>query len=121
MKREMKETLEMCYRRNCTKGGMIMTDDYWKNTEPCTSIEQLQEEQAALVEDLVHKADLLRVATKALEDIRATCISSPYWHNQISHAPAHLQNVARALLRHHKIATDAQKKIEEMTRAILKT
>jgi len=59
--------------------------------------------------------------TKALEDIRAACISSPYWHNQISHAPAHLQNVTRALLRHHKIATDAQKKIEKMNRAILET
>lgn len=98
-----------------------MSDAYWKNTEPCTSVEQLQEEQAALVEDLVHKADLLRVATKALEDIRATCISSIYWHNQISHAPAHLQNVARTLLRHHKIVTDAQKEIENKTRAILET
>jgi hypothetical protein len=98
-----------------------MTDDYWKNTEPCTSIEQLQEEQAALVEDLVHKADLLRVATKALEDIRVTCISSPYWYNQASHAPEHLQNVACTLLRHHKIVTGAQKEIENKNRAILET
>jgi hypothetical protein len=32
-----------------------------------------------------------------------------------------IQNVTRALLRHHKIVTDAQKKIEEMNRAILET
>lgn len=99
--------------------GYDVNDD--ATTELAVELAKSQLETSCMVEDANHKADLLRVATKALEDIRTTCISSPYWHNQVSHAPAHLQNVARVLLRHHKIVTDAQKKIEETNRAILET
>jgi len=54
--------------------------DRSKIDESCRpTVEQLQEEQSALVEDLVHKANLLRITEKALEDIRAICISSMYW------------------------------------------
>ena len=68
-----------------------------------------QEEQSALVEDLVHKANLLMITEKALEDIRAICISSMYWKND------EYPSCARILAHHHKIVTDAQVKIAELT------
>lgn len=71
------------------------------------TIEQLQEEQSALIEDLVKKCDMLRVAEKTLENIRIACISSMYWKNDM-----HLA-CARLLSRHHKIVINAQKEIKE--------
>lgn len=81
-----------------------------KIDESCRpTVEQLQEEQSALVEDLVHKANLLRITEKALEDIRAICISSMYWKND------KYPSCARILAHHHKIVTSAQVKIAELT------
>jgi len=77
-----------------------------KSCQP--TVEQLQEEQSALVEDLVHKANLLRYTEKALEDIRSICISSMYWKNE------EYPSCARILAHHHKIVTDAQVKIAEL-------
>jgi hypothetical protein len=111
--------LRACIKCDKMPEGYDVNDD--ATTELAVELAKSQLETSYMVEDAVHKADCLRVATKALEDIRATCISSPYWHNQVSHAPAHLQNVARVLLRHHKIVTDAQKKIENKNRAVLET
>jgi hypothetical protein len=113
------DNLSACIKCEKMPEGCGVNDD--ATTVLAVELAKSQLETSCMVEDAAHKADLLRVATKALEDIRAACISSPYWHNQVSHAPARLQNVTRALLRHHKIATDAQKKIEEMNRAILET
>jgi hypothetical protein len=100
--------LRACIKCEKMPEGYDVNDD--ATTELAVELAKSQLETSCMVEDSVHKADLLRVAAKALEDIRTTCISSPYWYNQISYAPAHLQNVTRALLRHHKIVTDAQKK-----------
>jgi hypothetical protein len=84
--------------------------DMPKIDESCRpTVEQLQEEQSALVEDLVHKANLLRITEKAIEDIRAICISSMYWKND------EYPSCARILAHHHKIVTDAQVKIAELT------
>lgn len=83
--------------------------DSSKIDESCRpTVEQLQEEQSALVEDLVHKANLLRITEKALEDIRGLCISSAYWNNP------EYPNCARLLKQHHKIVGDAQVKAAEM-------
>ena len=46
---------------------------------------------------------------KAIEDIRAICISSMYWKND------EYPSCARILAHHHKIVTDAQVKIAELT------
>ena len=35
---------------------------------------------ACLVDDIAFKASLLRIAEKALEDIRGLCVSSTYWN-----------------------------------------
>ena len=105
--------LRACIKCEKMPEGYDVNDD--ATTELAVELAKSQLETSCMVEDAVHKADLLRVATVALEDIRATCISSPYWYNQVSHAPARLQNVTRALLRHHKIATDAQVKIAELS------
>lgn len=84
--------------------------DRSKIDESCRpTVEQLQEEQSALVEDLVHKANLLRITEKAIEDIRAICISSMYWKND------EYPSCDRILAHHHKIVTDAQVKIAELT------
>ena len=84
--------------------------DRSKIDESCRpTVEQLQEEQSAIVEDLVHKANLLRITEKALEDIRAICISSMYWKND------KYPSCARILAHHHKIVADAQVKIAELT------
>jgi hypothetical protein len=84
--------------------------DRSKIDESCRpTVEQLQEEQSALVEDLVHKANLLRITEKALEDIRAICISSMYWKND------EYPSCARILAHHHKIVAEAHVKIAELT------
>ena len=84
--------------------------DRSKIDESCRpTVEQLQEEQSALVEDLVYKANLLRITEKALEDIRAICISSMYWKND------EYPSCARILAHHHKIVADAHVKIAELT------
>jgi hypothetical protein len=111
--------LRACIKCEKMPEGYDVNDD--ATTELAVELAKSQLETSCMVEDAVHKADLLRVATKALEDIRVTCISSPYWYNQASHAPEHLQNVACTLLRHHKIVTGAQKEIENKNRAILET
>jgi len=66
------------------------------------------QELACLVDDIQFKASLLRIAEKALEDIRGLCISSTYWNN------SEYPNCARLLKHHHKIVTDAQVKAVEM-------
>ena len=66
------------------------------------------EELALLVDDIQFKASLLRIAEKALEDIRALCISSIYWEN------SNYPNCARLLKQHRKIVGDAQVKAAEM-------
>ena len=66
------------------------------------------QELACLVDDIAFKASLLRIAEKALEDIRGLCVSSTYWNN-----PAY-PNCARLLKQHHKIVSDAKVKAEEM-------
>ncbi len=66
------------------------------------------EELACLVDDIQFKASLLRIAEKALEDIRALCISSMYWNNP------EFPNCARLLKQHHKIIGDAQVRAAEM-------
>ena len=67
------------------------------------------QELACLVDDIAFKASLLRITEKALEDIRAICISSMYWKND------EYPSCARILAHHHKIVTDAQVKIAELT------
>ena len=69
---------------------------------------EADEELACLVDDIQFKASLLRIAEKALEDIRALCISSTYWNNP------EFPNCARLLKQHHKIVGDAQVKFAEM-------
>ena len=64
---------------------------------------------ACLVDDIAFKASLLRISEKALEDIRGLCVSSMYWKND------RYPNCARILAHHHKIVTDAQVKIAELT------
>lgn len=94
------------------RGNIKLKDeqDSSKIDESCRpTVEQLQEEQSSLVEDLVHKANLLRITEKALEDIRAICISSMYWKND------EYPSCARILAHHHKIVIDAQVKIAELT------
>ena len=66
------------------------------------------QELACLVDDIQFKASLLRIAEKALEDIRALCISSTYWKNP------DYPNCARLLKTHHKIVGDAQVRAAEM-------
>jgi len=66
------------------------------------------EELRCLVDDVGFKASLLRIAEKALEDIRAACISSMYWKND------EYPSVARTLQNHHKIVTKAQREIAEI-------
>lgn len=84
-------------------------------TEPREELEfnrrcalRAMDEQPALVDDISFKADLLRVAEKALEDVRAVCISSMYWQND------EFPNCARILKHHHKIVNDAKVKMAEM-------
>jgi len=67
------------------------------------------EELACVVDDVVFKGSLLRVYKKAIEDIRSLCVSSMYWKND------RYPNCARILAHHHKIVTDAQVKIAELT------
>lgn len=56
---------------------MLNGQDSSKIDESCRpTVEQLQEEQSAIVEDLSHKANLLRITEKAIEDIRSICIST---------------------------------------------
>jgi len=81
----------------------------------CKSIALLELEQrehnqelACLVDDIAFKASLLRIAEKALEDIRVLCVSSTYWNNP------NYPNCARLLKQHHKIVSDAKVKTEEM-------
>ena len=81
----------------------------------CKSIALLELEQrehnqelACLVDDIAFKASLLRIAEKALEDIRGLCVSSTYWNNP------DYPNCARLLKQHHKIVSDAKVKAEEM-------
>ena len=50
-------------------------------------------------------------ALKALESIRISCISSPYWETSVGHTIPEKQHIARVLLRHHKIATEGIKEI----------
>ena len=76
--------LRACIKCEKNLEGYDVNDD--ATTELAVELAKSQLETSCMVEDAIHKADLLRVATKALEDIRA-------------------------------IATDAQKKIEEMNRA----
>lgn len=66
------------------------------------------QELACLVDDIAFKASLLRIAEKALEDIRGLCVSSTYWNNP------DYPNCARLLKQHHKIVSDAKVKAEEM-------
>ena len=66
------------------------------------------QELACLVDDIAFKASLLRIAEKALEDIRVLCVSSTYWNNP------DYPNCARLLKQHHKIVSDAKVKAEEM-------
>jgi len=93
--------------------GYDVNDD--ATTKLAVQLAQSQNETSCLIEEVVHKADCLRVAEKALEDIRVISISSIYWKND--RFPGH----ARILSRYHKIVTDAHKKIEEMNRAVLET
>jgi len=60
-------------------------------------------------DNIAFKASLLRIAEKALEDIRGLCVSSTYWNNP------DYPNCARLLKQHHKIVSDAKVKAEEMT------
>jgi hypothetical protein len=79
-----------------------------------TSIESTQKEFAAIVREALRNyfsgkvKKQLRIAEKALEDIRGLCVSSTYWNN-----PAY-PNCARLLKQHHKIVSDAKVKAEEM-------
>ena len=66
------------------------------------------QELACLVDDIQFKASLLRIAEKALDDIRALCVSSTYWNNW------EYPNCARLLKQNHKIVRDAQVKAAEM-------
>jgi hypothetical protein len=70
------------------------------------SSKQLKEELSLLIDDLVFKADLLRIAEKALSDIRAVCISSMYWKND------KYQNCSRILQHHNNIVSKAISEIE---------
>ena len=62
----------------------------------------------AIYEDWKHQTICRQVYEKALEDIRALCISSTYWNNP------EYPNCARLLKQHHKIVRDAQVKAAEM-------
>lgn len=53
----------------------------------------------------------LEIAEKALEDIRACCISDHLWVNDVGHAKVEDQGVARRLLKFHSIVTNIQRDI----------
>lgn len=66
------------------------------------------EELQCLVDDIQFKSSLLQIAEKALEDIRAACVSSTCWKNDA------YPIAARILGHHHKIVTNAQRTIAEL-------
>ena len=108
--RDAEDTRTLNQAVSVLENFIYIHQDRSKIDESCRpTVEQLQEEQSALVEDLVHKANLLRITEKALEDIRAICISSMYWKND------KYPSCAQILAHHHKIVTDAQVKIAELT------
>jgi hypothetical protein len=108
--RDAEDTRTLNQAVSALENFIYIHQDRSKIDESCRpTVEQLQEEQSALVEDLVHKANLLRITEKALEDIRAICISSMYWKND------EYPSCARILAHHHKIVADAHVKIAELT------
>ena len=72
------------------------------------------QELACLVDDIAFKASLLRIAEKALEDIRGLCVSSTYWNNP------DYPNCARLLKQHHKIVSDTIQLIDHRIYAKVK-
>ena len=108
--RDAEDTRTLNQAVSALENFIYIHQDRSKIDESCRpTVEQLQEEQSALVEDLVHKANLLRITEKALEDIRAICISSMYWKND------EYPSCARILAHHHKIVAEAHVKIAELT------
>lgn len=87
----------------------LLNDGYQGDTTMKTEEQrEHNQELACLVDDIAFKASLLRIAEKALEDIRVLCVSSTYWNNP------DYPNCARLLKQHHKIVSDAKVKAEEM-------
>ena len=61
----------------CTKNKRYQGDTTMKTEEQ----REHNQDLACLVDDIAFKASLLRIAEKALEDIRGLCVSSTYWNN----------------------------------------
>ena len=102
---------DFCFPKQEQKEESILTKNKRYQGDTTMKTEEQREhnqELACLVDDIAFKASLLRIAEKALEDIRVLCVSSTYWNNP------DYPNCARLLKQHHKIVSDAKVKAEEM-------